>query len=205
MLKKPKSDEDVISLGEMLRECRKQSKLTMQVVADGAGLSVGFISQVERNITVPSLSSLRAIAGVLGSPISHFLDQPANTKDATRAGERVNFRVGEGSLLYERISSNFVGSNLRSVIVHEPPGHRAEPITHDGEELFFILRGEVTVELNGERTILHEGDSLHFDSSRQHATWNHTTETVSILWCGTMDVFGEDTVNPIHNEPTEVN
>ena len=117
----------------------------------------------------------------------------------------MNFRVGEGSLLYERISSNFVGSNLRSVIVHEPPGHRAEPITHDGEELFFILRGEVTVELNGERTILHEGDSLHFDSSRQHATWNHTTETVSILWCGTMDVFGEDTVNPIHNEPTEVN
>ena len=70
----------------------------------------------------------------------------------------------------------------------------------DDEELFFVLRGEVTVELEGKRTVLKAGDTLHFDSSRQHSTWNHTNKAVSILWCGTMDVFGEEAINPIHRE-----
>ncbi|WP_299346510.1 cupin domain-containing protein [uncultured Maritalea sp.] len=200
MVKKITPNNAIMSLGEKIRACRKQEKLTMQVLANRAGLSVGFISQVERNLTVPSLSSLTAIAGVLGHPMSHFVDQPLNVEEATRFGKRLSFRVGEGPLSYERISTSFEGSSLRSVIIHEPPGHRAEPISHDGEELFFVLRGEVTVELEGKRTVLKAGDTLHFDSSRQHSTWNHTNKAVSILWCGTMDVFGEEAINPIHRE-----
>lgn len=186
------------SFGEKLRQSRKEAKLTMQYVADNAGLSVGFISQVERDITVPSLSSLRAIARVLDKPISFFLEQPRSSEDATRASERVNYRVAEGALFYERLSAKFPGSTLRSVIVHEPPGHRNEPISHEGEELFFMLQGELTVEVEGVRTILHYGDSMHFDSSKTHSTWNHTTEIASMLWCGTMDVFGDDTIDPVH-------
>lgn len=170
----------------------------MQIVADGAGLSVGFISQVERGLSVPSLSSLRAICGVLGKPVSYFLDPPAGDAATTRETERVEFSVGEGSLTYERISTLFPGSVLRSVLVHEPPGYRTEPIRHAGEEIFFMLRGVLTVEIEGRRSVLGAGDSIHFDSRRIHATWNHGTETASLLWCGTMDVFGEGAIGPTH-------
>ncbi len=205
MLKKstsrdPKSETD---LGAQLRRCRKDAGLTMQYVADNAGLSVGFISQVERGLTVPSLSSLRAIAGVLGKPISRFLDQPSGSADATRGGDRVSYSIGDGPLSYERISAKFPGSTIRSVIVHEPPGHRAEPISHVGEELFYVLAGELTVEIEGERTILRQGDSIHFDSTKTHSIWNHTSQAASLLWCGTMDVFGEDTTDPIHKKPED--
>lgn len=205
MLKKPRpaTSTDDLSFGEILRQSRKEAGLTMQFVADNAGLSVGFISQVERGITVPSLSSLRAIAGVLGKPISYFLEQPSASDDATRAGDRMSYQVAEGALFYERLSTQFPGSTLRSVIVHEPPGHRNEPISHVGEELFFMLEGELTVEVEGERTILKRGDSLHFDSRKTHSTWNHTTETAAMLWCGTMDVFGEDTIDPVHKNKSE--
>ena len=186
------------SLGEKLRLSRKEAKLTMQYVADNAGLSVGFISQVERSITVPSLSSLRAIVGVLEQPISYFLEQPTSSDDATRVKERISYRVAEGALSYERLSAKFPGSRIRSVIVHEPPGYRNVPISHDGEELFFMLEGELTVEVEGTQTILRRGDSMHFDSSKIHSTWNHSTTTASMLWCGTMDVFGEDTIDPVH-------
>ena len=192
---KPISDQ---SLGEKLRRCRKDAGLTMQVVADEAGLSVGFISQVERDLTVPSLSSLRAIAGALRQPISYFLEQPTSSDDATRADQRVSYSVAAGALSYERISAKFPGSTIRSVIVHEPPGHRNEPISHEGEELFYMLEGELTVEVEGTRTILRRGDSMHFDSRKVHSTWNHTSETSAMLWCGTMDVFGEDTIDPVH-------
>ncbi len=186
-------EDSALDLGEQLRRCRKEARLTMQYVADNAGLSVGFISQVERGLAAPSLSSLRSIARVLQRPISEFLEQPGSSTGATRSGSRVSYRVADGSISYERLSANFPGSTLRSVIFHEPPGHRSEPISHEGEELFYMLQGEITVEIEGERKILRQGDSMHFDSRRTHATWNHTDQTVSILWSGTMDVFGEDT------------
>lgn len=170
----------------------------MQSVADAAGLSVGFISQVERGLTAPSLGSLASIAGVLQKPLSHFLDQPGSGSELTRQNDRVTYKVGGGSLSYERLSANFPGSTLRSVIVHEPPGHRAEPISHQGEEMFYVLGGEITVELEGDRTVLKSGDSIHFDSHKVHSTWNHSTGIASILWCGTMDVFGDGDPDPIH-------
>lgn len=201
MLKKSNSQEhshDPEGLGRQLRACRKELGFTMQFVADSAGLSVGFISQVERGITAPSLASLVSIANVLQKPLSHFLQQPSSGTELTRQGDRVSYKVVGGSLSYERLSANFPGSTLRSVIVHEPPGHRAEPITHAGEEMFFVLNGEISVEVEGTRTVLGSGDSIHFDSRKVHSTWNHSTEIASILWCGTMDVFGDGDPDPIH-------
>lgn len=171
--------------------------MSMQTVADAAGLSVGFISQVERGLTPPSLSSLVGIAEVLQTPISDFLSQPT-AQGTTRGDGRVQYSVDANGVRYERLSSSFPGSLLYSVIVHEPPGHRGEPISHRGEEMFFVLKGEVTVEIEGQIEVLKTGDSKHFDSTRVHSTWNHTDEPISILWAGTMDIFG-DAPSPIHN------
>ena len=189
---------DAAELGRQLRACRKELSLTMQTVADASGLSVGFISQVERGLTAPSLGSLVSIAAVLKKPLGYFLEQPASGQELTRQSDRVSYKVGGGSLSYERLSANFAGSTLRSVIVHEPPGHRAEPISHEGEEMFFVLQGEITVEIESHRSVLKAGDSIHFDSRKTHSTWNHSTEIASILWCGTMDVFGDGEPDPIH-------
>lgn len=192
-------DETAPSLGEALRARRKELGLTMQAVADGAGLSVGFISQVERNLTAPSLGSLVSISEVLQTPISQFLEQPRGTEDLTRESGRRQYAVPGAMPVYERLSTKFEGSKLHSVIVHEPPGHRGEPISHRGEEMFYMLDGEITVEIEGKREILRKGDSIHFDSHRVHSTWNHTDRTASLVWCGTMDIFG-DAPAPIHKD-----
>jgi len=181
-----------VPLGKRLRERRKELGFTLKEVADAAGLSVGFISQIERAITTPSLSSLASVAHVLGTDVSEFLSQPRGDTPATRHNERPIYAVGGNSLTYERISASFPGNVLRSVIIHEPPGHRSEPIAHEGEEIFFILDGSITVEVEGERTILEAGDSIHFPSTRTHSTWNHTDRPATILHTCTMDVFGDE-------------
>lgn len=179
-------------LGERLREQRRALGLTLKEVADGSGLSVGFISQIERGIAAPSLSSLVAVARVLGTEVGEFLAQPKGDLPITRHDQRPVYAVSPHSLTYERISSTFPGNVLRSVIIHEPPGHRSEPISHDGEEMFYVLEGTVTIEVGGERTVLEPGDSLHFPSTKVHSSWNHSDRPATILWIGTMDVFGEE-------------
>ena len=198
MLKKQQETTIDETLGRKLRACRKETGLTMQAVADATGLSVGFISQLERDLTVPSLSSLRAIAQVLRRPISFFLAQPESPLDTTRSDERPVYGFGEGALAYERLSARFPGSTLCSLLIHEPPGHRSEPVSHEGEELFFVLHGALTVEIEGVQTQLRQGDSIHFESHRVHAVWNQRKTPAMLLWCGTMDVFNEDVVHPTH-------
>lgn len=199
MLKKPSQHKDSFptELGVALRARRKELGLTMQSVADGAGLTAGFISQVERGLTAPSLASLASVAEVLQSPLSAFLQPPVQSSRTTRKTSRTSYSVAGAEVSYERLSTTFDGSRLHSVIVHEPPGFRGEPISHRGEEMFYLIDGEITVEIEGEVEILRKGDSIHFDSGRVHSTWNHGSRTASILWCGTMDIFG-DAPAPIH-------
>lgn len=178
-------------LGKRLRRRRLDLGMTLKEVAVGAGLSVGFISQIERGITSPSLSSLVSVSRVLGMEVGAFLAQPKSEGSITRHDRRPVYAVSPNSLTYERISSSFPGNLLRSVIIHEPPGHRSEPIAHEGEEMFYVLEGAVTVEVAGERTVLEAGDSLHFLSTRIHSSWNHCDKPATILWVGTMDVFGD--------------
>ena len=203
MLKGQQSDQtDPFSpIGDSIRTRRKELNFSMQTVADKAGLSVGFISQVERGLSAPSLASLNTIASVLGLPISSLLDQPEPGQGQTKRHSRQIYKVGDGALSYERISTRFDHSQLHSVIVHEPPGHRYERISHTGEEIFFILSGVVTVEIEDEVHVLAKGDSIHFDSRRAHSSWNHGTETASFLWCGTMDMFSDEpnAKSPFHN------
>ncbi|MEM8729389.1 MAG: cupin domain-containing protein [Pseudomonadota bacterium] len=189
-------------LGEALRLRRKELKLSMQTVADRAGLSVGFISQVERSLTAPSLASLVSITRVLDIPLSSLLDQPSDGAEMTRQTGRPTYTVPGAEMAYERLSATFPHSQLHSVIVHEPPGYRSEPISHEGEEMFYVLAGAITVEIEGAVRVLNTGDSIHFDSRRTHATWNHSAEPASILWCGTMDVF-RDAPAPIHKSPLD--
>ncbi|MEO1249815.1 MAG: XRE family transcriptional regulator [Pseudomonadota bacterium] len=179
-------------LGHRLRERRLERGLTLKAVADGAGLSVGFISQVERGLTAPSLSSLVSIARVLDTHVTQFLSQPRGESPLTRKDQRPVYAVDQNTIQYERLSASFPGSMLNGVIIHEPPGHRSEPIHHEGEEFFFVLEGAITVELEDQRTVLEAGDSIHFASTRQHSTWNHTTKPAAILHICTMDVFGDD-------------
>ncbi|MCY6379859.1 helix-turn-helix domain-containing protein [Hoeflea prorocentri] len=191
------------ALAARLRERRRELGMTLKAVADAAGLSVGFISQIERGIAVPSLSSLVSVSRVLGVEVADFLTgqpKPQEYEAPTRQADRLAFAVSESAVTYERISSSFPGHVLRSVIIHEPPGHRGEPIAHEGEELMFVLAGAVTIEVDGERTILGTGDSMHFPSTRVHSTWNHSDTPATILWAGTMDVFGEDPVTPFHKD-----
>ena len=184
-------------LGKRLRDRRQQLGLTLKRVADGAGLSVGFISQIERGLNAPSLYPRSPPSPACWARTSPSFS-PRRAPDApfTLMGERQSFTIEKLALRYERISASFPGSVLNCVIIHKPPGHRSEWIRHEGEELFYILEGAITVETEDESTVLEAGSSIHFKSTRRHSSWNHGTSTAVILHVCTSDIFGDHNKRP---------
>ncbi|MDO5606743.1 MAG: XRE family transcriptional regulator [Paracoccus sp. (in: a-proteobacteria)] len=182
------------TVGEKLRARRAALGIPLRGVAEGTGLSIGFISQVERGISEPSLTSLKAICEVLGVSVRDIVPDTGPVPEATRSLSRRRYQLrpeaGE-THAYERLTTIFPGSVLTGVIIHEPPGCRIEPQSHDGEEMFFILQGSITVELDGHPTVLAQGDTLHFSSRRRHSAWNHTVNPAVMLHVCTMDVFDD--------------
>jgi transcriptional regulator with XRE-family HTH domain len=180
------------SIGDRMRSARLSRNMTLRKVAEGAGLSIGFISQAERDIATPSLSSLRRIAAVLGVAPQAILPEVRAASELSRRDTRPICRVHpNGGIGYERLTTTFPDSRLSGVIMHEMPGHRLESQRHGGEEVFYVLEGAVTVELDGKCSVLEAGDALHFSSRRLHSSWNHTDQPTVILHFCTMDVFGD--------------
>lgn len=186
-------------LGNELRQRRQALGMTLKQVADGAGLSVGFISQLERGLTAPSLSSLVSICKVLKTDVGTYLRQPRADR-LSRHGQRplfslagLNLDAPDNPIRYERVSTEFPGRRLHSVIMNVPPGYRAETISHDGEEMIFVLSGELTSFVDGHHAILQPGDAEHFPSTLPHSVWNHTGSPTQVLWVGTQELFGHDT------------
>jgi transcriptional regulator with XRE-family HTH domain len=185
------SEPTAPTLTDRLRNRRKELKLTLKDVAEKSGLSFSFISQIERGLTMPSLTSLIALSRALDISINHFLEQPSGGSADTRHNRRVAYGLGPNSATYERLSSKFPGSVLNSALITEPPGRRTEPMSHEGEEFIFMVEGALTLEIEGEVYVLEQGDSLHFPSTRTHTTWNHTDRAAVMLHTCTMEYFGD--------------
>ena len=187
----PKVDQ-AADLGSMLRHRRKELGLTLEAVAKQAGVTIGFISQVERNITSPSLASLTALTDALDAHISDFFSPPPKPGETSRGDMRKIYASPGGGFDFERLSTSFAGSTLNALLVHHPPGFIIEEMLHAGEELYFVMKGTLTLVVDGVRTELGVGDSIHFDSKRPHSVRNETSNTVTVLIVNTMNVFGDE-------------
>ncbi|WP_341862147.1 cupin domain-containing protein [Gymnodinialimonas sp. 57CJ19] len=185
---RPKTDKDP-ALGALIRKRRKQLDLTLQALCDAAGLSVGYLSQVERGQSTPSLGTLAQIAQALSVGLEYFITTPKPSDSLTRAGARPQFSIDGSSIMYESVCADFPGAELSSYILHVPAGYASEVVSHEGEEIIFLLDGEITQTLGGQTFILQQGDSLHYTGSTPHSWSNETQSTTRILWTGTLSVL----------------
>lgn len=176
-------------VGSIIRARRQQMHLTLTALSQASGVSVGYLSQVERDHAVPSLGTLAQIARALSVGIDYFIATPAPRDALTREGERTKFSVDGSSVTYERLGADFPGNTLSSFIMTVPPGYRSEVVSHEGEEIIYVLEGAITQRIDNDEMIMSAGDSLHFRGSQPHAWSNHTDRPAKLLWAGTLALF----------------
>lgn len=180
------------SLGKKIRNRRRAIDMTLQQVSERVGLSIGFLSQIERGMSTPSLSSLCNIAEALGTSIDTFVPASRQSGAVSRQGQRETFSIGDARRTYELLGSRFPGARLHPSLVRRPPGHMSEFMRNEGEDFVYVLEGSILLEVDGERHILNRGDSVHFQSHLPHRSATLGDETTLELWVRTQPFFPED-------------
>lgn len=183
-------------VGALIRARRRQLHLTLRDICEAAGITPGYLSQVERDLATPSLGTLAQIAHSLNVGVDYFIAAPGAGDALTRHGERESFSVPGSEVIYERVAADFSGNVLSSFVLNIPPGYHSETVSHEGEEILFVLEGRLTQMLDGAEYVMLPGDSLHFRGNRPHAWWNDTKETARVLWTGTVPVYRTNPPRP---------
>lgn len=160
--------------------------MTLQDLSNGCGVSVSYLSQIERDNAVPTLGTLAEIAAALDVSIDHFIATPRQADSVTRSDTRPQFSISGTSIIYEQIGAEFPGHELTSFILNVPPAYQSETVQHSGEELIFVLEGEILQVVNGQEFLLRAGDSMHYLGQHPHSWSNSSNHWARLLWTGKM-------------------
>jgi mannose-6-phosphate isomerase-like protein (cupin superfamily) len=162
--------------------------MTLQELADQSGLSAPFLSQVERAQTMPSITSLIAIAHALQVDIHYFISPPASSDVVRRAAEPEVLEMGT-PIRYERLTGGHAERQMEALLMSIPPGTSTPATTRGGEGFYYVLDGKLSVTLGKESFTLGKGDSVHFDQRHPFKMANAGKKMLRMLWVGTPAIF----------------
>ena len=178
------SDEPV--LGERIRGLRKRRKMTLAELAKDAGLSTGYISQIERNLAFPSIPALVNIARSLGVTVQWFfagtsLVPPDEHGYVVRRGNRLKIRYEHG--IVDELLTPKMSLQVEMIYTRLPPGtESAESYTHTGDGVGFVVSGELEIWVGERHFHLREGDSCSYSAGEPHRYRNPGPGEAVILW-----------------------
>lgn len=171
------------SLGADLRAIRKGRKLTLTDMAEALDRSVGWVSQVERDISTPSIADLRRIAEVLGVPISLLFGEatvpPEERGYVVRAGARRAMGSAADGLTEELLSPDLTDSFEVIYSTFAPYAGLETPIRRETQEVGFVISGRLNLMI-GERSFsVGSGDSFRIRG--EYYTWDNPFDTPAVV------------------------
>ena len=182
------SGESPGNVGTEIRRLRKIRKLTLEGLSKATGLSVGYLSQVERNKSSPTVKAMFDISHALGVTINWFFheggtDDRAEDRYVVRADRRRSIRYDTG-IVDELLNTQAVKS-FEFLMSTFPSGStfQEEPYSHEGEECGVVINGRLQIQIDGIEYFLNEGDSFSFPSALKHRYLNPGDEETRVIWC----------------------
>ncbi len=166
-------------IGDKIREIRKERGLTLKTLAEAAGVTASYISQLEHNTIDPSLSSLRKIARAFGVSMSAFLEEDDSVETALliKSSERRKLPPKNSSVRYEYlspISADVPGIRMEVLHFSQAPKRWSSEdfLVHPAEECICVLSGSLRIFAGKETYELGEGDSLYLRDNVPHRIYN---------------------------------
>jgi transcriptional regulator with XRE-family HTH domain len=174
--------------GQRFRRLRARRGLSLAQVAQATGVSVGFLSALERGQMRASVATLRRVARFYRTNILSFFEAAEENPGVVRRQQRKILETTPG------VRMELLAWGRTAMEPHlfriKPGGGSGESYAHEGEEFLHVLRGEFEIWLGGkEHHLLKTGDSLYFESSTPHRWKNPGRTETSLLWINTPPTF----------------
>jgi transcriptional regulator with XRE-family HTH domain/KaiC/GvpD/RAD55 family RecA-like ATPase len=178
------------NLGDKIKTLRKKLGMTQKELAEQVGLTPSFISQLEKNLISPSLDSLLKLSEKLNTQPIYFLtngESGPSQKMVIKPNERQDIHFPElksNTLKLQLLVSDVINRRMEPYLLTMKEGAiiNGHFYTHKGDEFTFIMEGELEVEIQEEKQLLREGDSLYIESTFPSRWSNVGKGKATLLW-----------------------
>lgn len=179
-----------MKIGEKIKELRVQKNLTQEELADRAELSKGFISQVERDLTSPSISTLVDILQCLGTNLEEFFSDTEAEQVVFKKSDYFEKVDSELNNKIQWIIPNAQKNMLEPILLTLEPGGSTYPDTpHEGEEFGYVLNGSIILHIGNKTYKAKKGESFYYKAGKNHYISASDKQGASLLWISTPPSF----------------
>jgi len=172
-------------IAEKLKAIRLANRMTLKQLANKAGCTDSYLSQLERGHANPSIMILKKIASALQMKVVDFFIEPETDEDEVvlKEKERVNIRFKRGDAKIQMLVRNIRNKRMQPFYTTiEPGGGSKGSYSHIGEECGIVLKGELEINLNGKAYRIKENESFYFSSQEPHSWSNPSKKRTIVIW-----------------------
>lgn len=180
----------LMDIGYRIKQLRTKNNLTLEELASRSELTKGFLSQLERNLTSPSIQTLQDIAEVLGVSLAKFFQEEKEEKVVF--GED-DFFVDEREMArLSWIVPNSQKNEMEPILLELKTGGESQRVhPHEGEEFGFVLSGKIKLFLDSDSkgVEIKKGETFYIQGNKEHYLKNEQTQLAKVLWICTPPIF----------------
>lgn len=170
-----------MELGAKIRDMRLQLNLTQEELADRCELTKGYISQLENDLTSPSIATLGDILSALGSSFAEFFKEEKNEKIIFTENDYIE-KESDG-LIQNWLIPNAQKNLMEPITVElEPGASTGDDFPHEGEEFGYVLEGKITLHSGKKQYVCRKGESFYFSADRTHKITNDADTKAKFIW-----------------------
>lgn len=177
-----------MELGAKIKRLRQQLNLSQTELADRCELTKGYISQLENDLTSPSIATLCDILSALGTDLSEFFKREDDERIVFSQEDFIEKR--EDGMLLKWIIPNAQKNEMEPVLVElSVDASTAIDFPHEGEEFGYVLEGKIRIDLDQHHYLCKKGETFYYKANKPHRITNAGKSTAKILWISTPPNF----------------
>ena len=179
-----------MKIGDKLRNLRLKNNLTQSELGQRCDLTKGFISQLEADLTSPSLSTLEDILLCLGTNFTEFWSDLQEERIVYKKEDVTAAEFEDDGFKIHWLVSDAQKNEMEPIITEISPGGKTELHSpHEGEEFGYVLNGSVILVLGDRKYKVKKGESFYFKAKSPHYLQNNTSNTASVIWVSSPPTF----------------
>ena len=168
-------------LGDKIKELRLQCDFTQEELANRCELTKGYISQLENDLTSPSIATLIDILSALGTTLKDFFSEEEDEKIVFTDKDFIEKKTEQ--MVLNWLVPNAQKNSMEPVLIELNKNCATEEdVPHEGEEFGFVIDGEIVIHLGKKKYVCKNGESFYFTSAKSHYIINVKEKTAKFLW-----------------------